>query len=77
MTNHLTLSMDILNTPHIPVNAFFPPVEEPAGITLRTLNRTVFDNGLKIDKQNKSQKIHMRRKKRASLRAKLNQARNH
>lgn len=31
---------------HIPVNAFLPPPEDPAGTTFKTLNLTVFDNGL-------------------------------
>ena len=43
--------MDVQDKPHIPVKAFFPPVEEPAGITFSTLNRTVFDKGLKIGEQ--------------------------
>lgn len=32
---------------YIPENAFFPIAELPAGMTFRTLNLTVFDNGLK------------------------------
>ena len=56
--NHLIYIMDVLDKSHIPVKAFFPPVEEPAGITFRTLNRTVFDNGLKIEEQNKNQNKH-------------------
>lgn len=31
--------------PYAPVKAFLPP-EEPAGMTLSTLNLTVFDKGL-------------------------------
>ena len=31
---------------HIAVKAFFPSPEEPAGITLRTLNLTVLESGL-------------------------------
>lgn len=31
---------------HIAVNAFFAPPEDPAGITFKTLNLTVFDKGL-------------------------------
>jgi hypothetical protein len=34
-------------SPHNPVKAFFPPPEDPAGMTFNTLNLTVFDNGLK------------------------------
>lgn len=30
----------------IPVKAFLPPPEDPAGITFKTLNLTVFDKGL-------------------------------
>jgi len=35
---------------YIPVKAFFPPVADPAGVTFTTLNLTVFDRGLKIQK---------------------------
>lgn len=35
-----------LDTPHIGVNAFFRPANELTGINVRTLNRTVFGNGL-------------------------------
>ena len=31
---------------HMPVNAFLPAAEDPAGITFNTLNLTVFDSGL-------------------------------
>jgi hypothetical protein len=35
------------NTTQIPVNAFFPaPLDEPAGITFKTLNLTVLERGL-------------------------------
>lgn len=33
------------------VKAFFAPVEDPAGMTFRTLNLTVFDNGLQNRQQ--------------------------
>ncbi|MFS7926419.1 hypothetical protein Hanom_Chr04g00296851 [Helianthus anomalus] len=39
----------VLNV-YMPVNAFFPALADPAGITLSTLNLTVFDNGLKKQK---------------------------
>lgn len=32
---------------HMAVKAFFPPPEDPAGMTFKTLNLTVFDKGLK------------------------------
>lgn len=34
------------------VNAFFPPPEEPAGITFKTLNLTVLDKGLIMEETN-------------------------
>lgn len=36
-----------LTSLYIPENAFFPIAELPAGMTFKTLNLTVFDNGLK------------------------------
>lgn len=43
---HLKTQLTVTN--HIPVKAFFAPVEDPAGITFSTLNLTVFEIGLKI-----------------------------
>lgn len=45
-TNKSRLLQKVKNKSHIPVNAFFAPLEDPAGITFKTLNLTVFESGL-------------------------------
>lgn len=47
--NHPSKLFNPNHQTYIPVNAFLPRPDEPAGITLRTLNLTVFDKGLQSD----------------------------